>query len=440
MADGGIAHAMWTQLRSDISYDDHFVIYENNLGLPTRRVDFSARYIGEIVWTGPVAPSLDDADPSVGRCNAHNPSENDVTLVVRRYDANGDFAGYVDTATATPYPIPLDTAWTLGDIGLGMGARQPGMPHPEPLPAPSVLRGPSTTIRINLPLSAYRYVYFLENEGGDRITPEFEQPAGTVAQTPNAAFDFATETLVGFEGGGVYSIDGGEPITATGLTPSFAIDNAWFGGNISIVRVGDATHFDSVAQILAIPARPAAPIGVDRTNETAIGANDGSITGVSNLMQYSADNGVTWKNFILEGGQDSVLVPPGTYLVRFRATSSAFASANATVVVNAYGGGLPEEIRFVSVSPAVNGDIVTVYLNRDLRNNEIVIIAVYDGDILLAVRIVTTSSMIGPPPVSFTAAATFGGIPSNADTIRVMLWNSIDNMQPLDGAITATQW
>ena len=77
----------------------------------------------------------------------------------------------------------------------------------------------------------------------------------------------------------------GEYTLASGET-TIAINDNWFGKELSIVRKGtENTTRDSDAQSLAVPSRPDAP-SVGKTDETVDGNNDGAITGTSITMEY----------------------------------------------------------------------------------------------------------------------------------------------------------
>lgn len=76
----------------------------------------------------------------------------------------------------------------------------------------------------------------------------------------------------------------------------------------------------------------AAPEGLKITNESAVGANDGRITGVTSSMEWSSDNGSTWLS--VEGDTIANL-SPGTYWVRYAETvthkASPYVVLNITV-------------------------------------------------------------------------------------------------------------
>jgi uncharacterized protein YjdB/lysophospholipase L1-like esterase len=67
-----------------------------------------------------------------------------------------------------------------------------------------------------------------------------------------------------------------------------------------------------------------APVGLGKTDETAVDANDGRITGVSASMEWSSDNGSTWSS--VEGDAIANL-PPGIYWVRYGETNTHKASS-----------------------------------------------------------------------------------------------------------------
>ena len=135
------------------------------------------------------------------------------------------------------------------------------------------------------------------------------------AATPNAGIDFINETLTGLTG--TYIINGGTPETLTGTR---RIDSAWFGTTISIIAKGNGTtHVDSDAQYLTIPARRDAPTGIT--------VRYSSLDGVSSDMEYKEAGNTGWTD---ANTRPAVDLRAGEYIVRYKATSSAFASMEAT--------------------------------------------------------------------------------------------------------------
>lgn len=86
-------------------------------------------------------------------------------------------------------------------------------------------------------------------------------------------------------------------------------------------------------KVLVIGGPKAAPQGLGHINETAVGANDGLITGVNTFMEWSSDNGSTWLD--VEG--DTILnLSPGTYWVRYRETDTHKASPHVELTLTCY--------------------------------------------------------------------------------------------------------
>lgn len=79
---------------------------------------------------------------------------------------------------------------------------------------------------------------------------------------------------------------------------------------------------------------PAAP-NVGHTDCTTNANNDGTITGVNNDMEYKKGSESLWSQVT---GGDGVIknLVPGTYYVRYKATTTVKAGTSATVVINAY--------------------------------------------------------------------------------------------------------
>ena len=140
--------------------------------------------------------------------------------------------------------------------------------------------------------------------------------------------DYENETLTGFDSGATYTIDGKE-VTPNDSTLPVA---AYMGQTVSIVRksTGDTYSVDSDPQELTIPARPAAPTGVQGQNETVDGNHDGKITGVTTAMEYKLSTAESWTKCT---GTEVTGLEPGSYQIRLAATDAAFASAAADVTI-----------------------------------------------------------------------------------------------------------
>ncbi|WP_284645072.1 family 43 glycosylhydrolase [Paenibacillus silviterrae] len=74
----------------------------------------------------------------------------------------------------------------------------------------------------------------------------------------------------------------------------------------------------------------ASPEGLEITNETAVGANDGRITGVSPSMEWSSNMGSTW---LRVEGDTIANLSPGTYWVRYPETDTHKASPHVELTI-----------------------------------------------------------------------------------------------------------
>ncbi|MEK5489241.1 S-layer homology domain-containing protein [Paenibacillus sp. FSL R7-0297] len=155
----------------------------------------------------------------------------------------------------------------------------------------------------------------------------------TSEATPVAEIDYVAEQLTDLTANGEYTINGTQTVTAT-ADGKLAIDSSWLGTSLSIVKKGNAsTTIDSAVQTVNIPSRPAAPTSVTATDETAISANNGTLTNVTTAMEYKKGATGAWTNV---AGTTVTGLVPDTYYVRTKATSMAFASEAQSVTVVAF--------------------------------------------------------------------------------------------------------
>lgn len=160
--------------------------------------------------------------------------------------------------------------------------------------------------------------------------PKAEGPAA-----PSVTFSFdgtSANKLLGATALMEYSLDGGtnwENCTADmDLTTSL--------GSITVandikVRVKETdTHEAGAVQNIDI-TQPSAPT-IGKTDET-LALNDGTITGVSSLMEYRKSGDTSYTP--ISGSTVTGLVP-GEYLVRFKATGTVLASPDTTVEIVAF--------------------------------------------------------------------------------------------------------
>jgi len=149
--------------------------------------------------------------------------------------------------------------------------------------------------------------------------------------TPAAEIDYVLEQLTGLEPNGDYDIDG-TTVTAD-ASGKVTIDAGWLGTSVGVVKKGNGTTTaDSLPQTLNLPARPSTPIA-GKTDETFIGGNNGSLTNVTTAMEYKQGASGDWTDIV----DTSVTgLAPGTYYVRVKATTTAFASELQTVTIAAF--------------------------------------------------------------------------------------------------------
>ncbi|MDT0124525.1 S-layer homology domain-containing protein [Paenibacillus sp. RRE4] len=157
--------------------------------------------------------------------------------------------------------------------------------------------------------------------------------SATPETTPNAAINYTDEQLTGLVPNASYSINGAS--TVADASGHITINGSWIGTTLSIIKTGNGTTTtDSSVQTLVLPSRPAIPSGVNKTDETSNGAQDGTITQVTDLMEYKKDVDVTWTAIV---GTSVTGLAPATYEVRIKATSSDFASLATPVTVGTIG-------------------------------------------------------------------------------------------------------
>jgi hypothetical protein len=93
-------------------------------------------------------------------------------------------------------------------------------------------------------------------------------------------------------------------------------------------------------------ASQAAPTGLGKTDETAVGANDGTITGVTPAMEYRLSTDIAYTPVT---GTTITGLAPGTYFVRFAAAPSYNAGADATITIAAF-----QSLSGVNAIPTLN--------------------------------------------------------------------------------------
>ncbi|MBR0383488.1 MAG: hypothetical protein IJH61_02235, partial [Eubacteriaceae bacterium] len=147
-----------------------------------------------------------------------------------------------------------------------------------------------------------------------------EGTAGTtevIDDNPQASvtYNYADETIKSVTGGfDVYDGDSKVTLNSTKVVPGQTL---YLSNDNGQTKTG-----------FSVPTRPAAPKGVSYDKDTL------SIQGVSNGMQYSKDGGQNWTD--VKGSAIGLTqndLSAGTYLIRTKATDSAFAGESAAVLV-----------------------------------------------------------------------------------------------------------
>jgi len=181
--------------------------------------------------------------------------------------------------------------------------------------------------------------------------------------TPTITIDYVNEKLMGFVGGSNYTITASgiatNITTVTGQT-EVPIAESWFiNGDISIVKTGEGsvTGTSSGSKDLTMKARPAKPTGINKTDESSAGVGNGTITGLTSVMEYKLVSETSYKSV----GTSTTLtgLSAGAYKVRIAAVAgTSFASLPVDVTIGV--GGLTPEV----ISP----DIAINYTDEKLIN------------------------------------------------------------------------
>ena len=125
--------------------------------------------------------------------------------------------------------------------------------------------------------------------------------------------DYAAETIAVGAGFEVYTAENsGEAVTSGSIED-------YLGDTLYIRRQEDSNHHSSPWTGFLVSARPGQP-SVTVTNESVKGKGDGSVSGITDKMEYSTDGGTNWT----QGPATLENLPAGTQVtVRVKATASA---------------------------------------------------------------------------------------------------------------------
>ncbi|WP_034861266.1 S-layer homology domain-containing protein [Ruminiclostridium cellobioparum] len=182
-------------------------------------------------------------------------------------------------------------------------------------------------------------------------TAAVEKESGPLAPSVTFSFDGANANrLMGATALMEYSLNGGTSwadcaadmeLTAASITTS----------GIKVRVKGTATHLEGAVQTIAI-TKAAAPTGIGKTNETFVG-NDGTLTGVSSLMEYKLS---TATGYTAISGSTVTGLAAGTYHVRIKATGTVLASDNQELTIAAFVKSTPAASDLTYSLTAVNYD------------------------------------------------------------------------------------
>lgn len=183
--------------------------------------------------------------------------------------------------------------------------------------------------------AATKYTYYIRVKETENAEASLVAvvPVYTAKEAPNEGIGYKviyeTETLT-VTGG--YEVNTAQDFTGTAIPNGGSIQP----GGTYYVRAAASDDVDG----LTIPCskevgftldnRPNAPDNLQGTNETFADEEDGKITGTSSDMEYRLSSSDDWKSC---SGDSLTDLAPGTYLVRYKATDSAFASAEAAVEI-----------------------------------------------------------------------------------------------------------
>ena len=174
-----------------------------------------------------------------------------------------------------------------------------------------------------------------------------------------------------------YSLDGGSNWTdcSTNMDLTAGLDSITAANDIKVRVKETATHHAGAIQTIDI-TQPSVPT-IGKTDETSA-RNNGTITGVNNLMEYKKSSDTSYT--AISGGTVTDLAP-GVYHVRIKSTGTALASPDATVTIMAFVKTTPTAADLIYALTAVNydGTAKPVSVTADSGKALGVITVKYDG-------------------------------------------------------------
>jgi uncharacterized repeat protein (TIGR02543 family) len=234
---------------------------------------------------------------------------------------------YLSTLTVGVAPIVANTAVTESNIGYGLTDVVTDADGKLYFWLPVTGDNGAAAERISLTANDAAYANTFVRGAVNTTSATLLPPQSP----PQAEIDYVAERLTQLDNNATYLFNN----TTDAADNGYPIAPEWIGETLTIVKKGDNTSTsDSEPQSLPIPARPAAPTAINGIAETIDDYNNGRIEGVNETMEYQkAGDNDSWTPCTSTNGGSIENLAPDTYHIRYKATSEAFASEPATIVI-----------------------------------------------------------------------------------------------------------
>lgn len=244
---------------------------------------------------------------------------------------SGEITVTVSKGVQTAPNAPVKSAVTTDSITLNViSGGQSGVEYGYSKEGGSSIKWQTSNIFINLaPGTAYTfYARYIGNDYYEASPNSLDAAIYTMPLAPSLGSGYTIS----------YAEEKATP--DSGFEISTKADGGWSTESVTVSPGGKL--FVRKAADGAIPAgddcentldeRPDAPDSLQGINETFADEKDGKITGTSSDMEYRLSSDADWT---LCCGDSVTGLVPGTYLVRYKATGSAFASEKTVVEIKA---------------------------------------------------------------------------------------------------------
>ncbi|MGG5373219.1 LPXTG cell wall anchor domain-containing protein [Enterococcus sp. AZ196] len=170
------------------------------------------------------------------------------------------------------------------------------------------------------------------------------------AEQPTITIDYEQESLTGFDAGAEYSLSYDSTTVPINGAVDYPIAEVMMGKTLTIIRKGDGGSIeDSEAQLLTLPKRPVVTSSYVRvSDESSLGANDGSLGAMGADMEYRLKGDGEWlvlPHYTTGTGP----LAPGDYEIRFKAVQSKNQFKSLTYIQKIKAGIDREEIPKVTI-------------------------------------------------------------------------------------------